>query len=70
MDLLEYAGISKNIKNTNIGILYLGSKRKISYDILSVIANKAPNARHFFDLFGGGGAKTRPQRVERLFMVR
>lgn len=56
MDLLEYAGISKNIKNTNIGILYLGSKRKISYDILSVIANKAPNARHFFDLFGGGGA--------------
>ena len=56
MDLLEYAGISKNIKNTNIGILYLGSKRKISYDILSVIANKAPNARYFFDLFGGGGA--------------
>lgn len=56
MDLLEYAGISKNIKNTNIGILYLGSKRKISYDILSVIANKAPKARHFFDLFGGGGA--------------
>lgn len=56
MDLLEYAGISKNIKNTNIGILYLGSKRKISYDILSIIANKAPNARYFFDLFGGGGA--------------
>lgn len=56
MDLLEYAGISKNIKNTNIGISYLGSKRKISYDILSVIANKAPHARHFFDLFGGGGA--------------
>ena len=56
MDLLEYAGISKNIKNTNFGILYLGSKRKISYDILSVIVNKAPNARHFFDLFGGGGA--------------
>lgn len=56
MDLLEYAGISKNIKNTNIGILYLGSKKKISYDILSVIANKAPHARYFFDLFGGGGA--------------
>ena len=56
MDLLEYAGISKNIKNTNIGISYPGSKRKISYDILNVIANKAPHARHFFDLFGGGGA--------------
>lgn len=56
MDLLEYAGISKNIKNTNIGISYLGSKRKISYDILSVIASKAPHARYFFDLFGGGGA--------------
>lgn len=56
MDLLEYAGISKNIKNTNIGILYLGSKRKISYDILSIIASKAPHARYFFDLFGGGGA--------------
>ena len=56
MDLLEYAGISKNIKNTNIGISYLGSKRKISYDILSIIASKAPHARYFFDLFGGGGA--------------
>ena len=56
MDLLEYAGISKNIKNLNIGIPYKGSKRKISHLILQEIAKHAPHAKYFYDMFGGGGA--------------
>ena len=56
MDLLEYAGISKNIKNLNSGIPYKGSKRKISHLILQEIAKHAPHAKYFYDIFGGGGA--------------
>ena len=56
MDLLEYAGISKNIKNLNSGIPYKGSKRKISHLILQEIAKHAPHAKYFYDMFGGGGA--------------
>ena len=56
MDLLEYAGISKNIKNLNSGIPYKGSKRKISHLILQEIIKHAPQAKYFYDMFGGGGA--------------
>ena len=56
MDLLEYAGISKNIKNLNSGIPYKGSKRKISHLILQEIIKHAPHAKSFYDMFGGGGA--------------
>ena len=56
MDLLEYAGISKNIKNLNSGIPYKGSKRKISHLILQEIIKHAPQAKCFYDIFGGGGA--------------
>lgn len=56
MDLLEYAGISKNIKNLNSGIPYKGSKRKISHLILQEIRKHAPQAKYFYDMFGGGGA--------------
>ena len=56
MDLLEYAGISKNIKNLNSGIPYKGSKRKISHLILQEIVKHAPHAKYFYDMFGGGGA--------------
>ena len=56
MDLLEYAGISKNIKNLNSGIPYKGSKRKVSHLILQEIAKHAPHAKYFYDIFGGGGA--------------
>ena len=56
MDLLQYAGISKNIKNLNSGIPYKGSKRKISHLILQEIAKHAPHAKYFYDMFGGGGA--------------
>ena len=56
MDLLEYAGISKNIKNLNSGIQYKGSKRKISHLILQEIVKHAPHAKYFYDIFGGGGS--------------
>ena len=56
MDLLEYAGISKNIKNLNSGIPYKGSKRKISHLILQEIVKHAPHAKYFYDMFGGGGS--------------
>lgn len=46
----------KAIKNLNSGIPYKGSKRKISHLILQEIRNKAPHAKYFYDMFGGGGA--------------
>lgn len=39
-----------------IGIPYMGSKRKLSKKILDYIVAHNPNATHFYDLFGGGGA--------------
>lgn len=39
-----------------IGIPYMGSKRRIAPDLISHMANANPNAKHFYDLFGGGGA--------------
>ena len=44
------------IKILNSGIPYKGSKRKISHLILQEIRNHAPHAKHFYDMFGGGGA--------------
>lgn len=38
------------------GIPYMGSKRKIAPDLILHMANENPNAKHFYDLFGGGGA--------------
>ena len=38
------------------GILYMGSKRRIAPDLIRHMANANPDARHFVDLFGGGGA--------------
>lgn len=45
-----------SIKNLNSGIPYKGSKKKISHLILQEIRNKAPYAKYFYDIFGGGGA--------------
>lgn len=45
-----------SIKNLNSGIPYKGSKRKISHLILQEIRNHAPQAKYFYDMFGGGGA--------------
>jgi len=38
------------------GIPYMGSKRQLSHEIVSYIMAKNPNCKHFYDLFGGGGA--------------
>lgn len=39
-----------------IGIPYMGSKRKLAPDLLRYMANANPDAKHFYDLFGGGAA--------------
>lgn len=38
------------------GIPYMGSKRKLAPKILDYICEQHPNAKYFYDLFGGGGA--------------
>jgi site-specific DNA-adenine methylase len=40
----------------SIGIPYMGSKRKLAPKIIDFIIKENPEARYFFDLFGGGGA--------------
>ena len=45
-----------SIKNLNACIPYKGSKRKISHLILQEIIKHAPQAKYFYDIFGGGGA--------------
>lgn len=40
----------------SLGLPYMGSKRKIAADLIRYMANANPNAVHFYDLFGGGGA--------------
>ena len=37
-------------------IPYMGSKRSIAEDIVKLIRIKHPNAKYFYDVFGGGGA--------------
>jgi 16S rRNA G966 N2-methylase RsmD len=39
-----------------LGIPYMGSKRKLAHDIVSVIMQDNPQCKYFYDLFGGGGA--------------
>lgn len=39
-----------------LAIPYMGSKRKLAYDILSFIQRKHPEATTIHDIFGGGGA--------------
>ena len=39
-----------------IGIPYLGSKRKLATPIIDYILANNPKTKHFYDLFGGGGA--------------
>lgn len=40
----------------NLGIPYMGSKRKISHEIIKFILKRHPEATEFYDIFGGGGA--------------
>ncbi len=44
------------MKTPQLGLPYMGSKRKIAKKILDYICSKNPSAKYFFDLFGGGGA--------------
>lgn len=39
-----------------LGLPYMGSKRKHAKEIVNYILTNNPNAKHFVDLFGGGGA--------------
>ena len=45
----------KRIK-MSLGIPYMGSKRKIAKPLIDYMLNSNPNAKYFYDLFGGGGA--------------
>jgi site-specific DNA-adenine methylase len=40
----------------SLGIPYMGSKRKIAKPLIDYMLNRNPNAKYFYDLFGGGGA--------------
>lgn len=42
----------------NLGIPYMGSKRKLASTILSKIIQRHPDCTDFYDLFGGGGGCT------------
>lgn len=40
----------------DLALPYLGSKRKIAKELLIELIKHVPNATHFVDVFGGGGA--------------
>ena len=40
----------------NIRIPYMGSKNKIAVELLQKMLEIKPNAKYFYDLFGGGGS--------------
>jgi len=41
---------------SKLGIPYMGSKRSLAKPILDFIIEQNPNAKYFYDLFGGGGS--------------
>jgi site-specific DNA-adenine methylase len=43
-------------ESNSLGIPYMGSKRTIAKDIVDYMIRSNPNATHYYDLFGGGGA--------------
>ena len=43
-------------KTERLGIPYMGSKRKHADKLIDKILELKPNAKYFYDLFGGGGA--------------
>ena len=40
----------------NLGMPYMGSKRKLAPKLMKYILEQNPNCKYFYDLFGGGGA--------------
>lgn len=58
MNLFDYAKLSfkdTKIKNTNLGIAYIGNKRALSCDLLRFIDCYYPQVKTIYDLFGGAG---------------
>ena len=43
-------------KSLKLRVPYMGSKNKIALPLLKEMLNVKPNARYFYDLFGGGGS--------------
>ena len=41
---------------SNLGMPYMGSKRKLAKPIMDYIIRNNPDIRYFYDIFGGGGA--------------
>lgn len=52
-DLFGNAGIAKT---ENLGIPYMGSKRKYADALICKMLELQPHKKYFYDLFGGGGA--------------
>ena len=44
------------MKNKRLGMPYMGSKRRLSREIVDHILTAHPNTKYVWDLFGGGGA--------------
>jgi len=44
------------MSSSNLGIPYMGSKRKLSKKIIDFILKENPNAKYIYDLFGGGAS--------------
>ena len=44
------------MKNKKLGMPYMGSKRRLSCEIVNHILTAHPNTKYVWDLFGGGGA--------------
>jgi site-specific DNA-adenine methylase len=44
------------MSNKKLGIPYMGSKRALAKDIVDYMIENNPDAKYYYDLFGGGGA--------------
>lgn len=55
-DFIEYEVTPKKIKPLCKGLVYLGAKRKIAFSLLQKMAELAPQANNFYDMFGGGAS--------------
>lgn len=53
-NLFDSIVVSK--KSLNLRVPYMGSKNKIALPLLREMVKAKPNARYFYDLFGGGGS--------------
>jgi site-specific DNA-adenine methylase len=47
---------NSSVKAEPLGIPYMGSKRKHANALICKMLEIKPNAKYFYDLFGGGGA--------------